>query len=533
MENANDVRVVFIIGPPLSGKTTLAKQICARDSRYDFFSPRNWLERALDTPNSMLAQYIDNNYNYQGLDPIVTEAARNHVFQALQMCRNIVIDGFPRTQFQVQHLADVACRQPFVILRITNIDGNAAFVRYMNHRYRATEETDDTDGTDELKMLGVMKERHDVWNRYYQQIENENVVKSNMNNVLCVGDDAANPQFELSVALPTSDQSPAMTMPVVNPPMQRDGVVTEPQRVCLLTYIIELLCSDNDSNPHAVITKNIRFPGCHPISLQHQHFSQVFESKHPYLISRKIDGVRYMMFIHVGFVWMIRRDLTVTRYNNEPLESLTSWEGSLFDVEMLESNKCIVIDCVRSKYRNVSMQPVLHRLHSIFTLVTHVLPALFTGGIEFQQYFHLADLRCAMMLPIDDERRFDGIVFTPQKLPYRYGKDMNAFKWKGAGDNTVDLRYYKQTGRLWVCNSDAVDCEDYGVLENNDISLQDRCILECQLVSRASDGTKIWKAVLCRTDKKDPNTKWVADRIVQSIAENITCNDLISQQCVR
>ena len=282
-----------------------------------------------------------------------------------------------------------------------------------------------------------------------------------------------------------------------------------------------------------------RMPCAHPISLERTHIPNL--TQHPYLVSIKYDGTRYLVLVRAGRVWMMGRNLVVWRGRWD--DALLDWENTLVDVELVRSANgamaCVVIDALAVRGRNLIHEPVLSRLASVRRFVGGVLGTHFPGGATAQRYYDIADMRCALRLT---RARVgypsDGMVFTPASLPYRHGRDMNMFKWKPAEMNSVDLRY--NGGRLYVSDdNERVDEIDFGGLVEDETVpdwLYDGAVVECRgVVLYAPPDEKLnqWRPLKARDDKSEPNAQWVAKRVILSIRENITEPELVRLPRVR
>lgn len=163
------------------------------------------------------------------------------------------------------------------------------------------------------------------------------------------------------------------------------------------------------------------------MSLQREHFQQL--QQHRYLVSRKLDGDRTQLLIHRGRLWILLRNFQVFR--SHWFQEFLRWESTLLDSEWIQtSSSSCVIDCLVCRGDPRTMQyPILRRLHECRRLLPLISRLILNGGsVHVQRYYALQDLRFLMQSKPLDDSATDGIVFTPQSLPYHPGRDNDMFK---------------------------------------------------------------------------------------------------------
>jgi len=138
----------------------------------------------------------------------------------------------------------------------------------------------------------------------------------------------------------------------------------------------------------------------------------------------------------------------------------------------------------------------------------------------------------------------DGLVFTSPTLPYKAGRDKSLFKWKEASKNTVDLLYSTTSGdgtlhvRNTTATATAADATTTMPLlavgrllcRSPDETYPENAILECLA---AVEDCSLWMCVRHRTDRSEPNADWVYRRVLESLRENITLEELCNLPGVR
>jgi hypothetical protein len=267
-----------------------------------------------------------------------------------------------------------------------------------------------------------------------------------------------------------------------------------------------------------------RFVGSHPVSLQRRHFAQLTE--HNYVVSRKMNGERALLLVMNGRFWMVLRNFVVwrSRWDAYLQQQKELW---LLDAEWIEATKtfCIIDVCSQE----VAHLPILRRLHTLAeNPLLSVLSKCFNNcRVYVQRYFAFADFR---MIEKPQTEEMDGYIFTPQALPYRYGRDSNMFKAKELKNNSADLQV-DGAGRLYVKDTEKGVLEPVGQLVNFDpAAMPVNSILECIPVDETAQR---WLAQKLRSDKLEPNEAWVYKRVVESIRENITFQEVADLEGVR
>lgn len=475
--------VVFLIGPPGSGKTTLATAI-AEQHTHIYISPGEWL-RSLRDDKSELGVYIRNNYNYESLAPLVTETVHHEVGMAIQQQRRIVVEGFPRTVSQAQALPEICRNTPFIIISLTNLAIHTCFAR-SSIRDQSTNYND-------------IRFRVKVWEKMYS------VMKKHIDGWIV--------EVDASMDAPMVEQlaNEIVTYTGVVKPVYDNGPVDSPMKLATCFETAVVITQALQWSEATRLRR--RFPGTHPASLERKHIAHI--RQYPYVASIKADGVRYLMLISNGRLWFLERSLRV--YYKQWSQSLNDYHGTLLDVEII-GETCMILDVLAVAGINVMKEGILQRIKYGYSVLDTIRP-FFTHGVTVQRYCNIADLQI-LMKSTPASRRTDGIVFTPKSLPYRHGMDRNLFKWKPAERNTIDFLF--RDGCLWVSNDDGNGYIQYGNLENAEGYIQDD-IMECLMV-----GDLLFRAQKRRTDKKEPNAFWVAERIAKSIKDDVKLEEIIS-----
>lgn len=132
----------------------------------------------------------------------------------------------------------------------------------------------------------------------------------------------------------------------------------------------------------------------------------------------------------------------------------------------------------------------------------------------------------------------DGLIFTPVADPYQAGTCERLLKWKPSELNTVDFKL--------SIDRDRPAEEQYALLvgtrggEHRRFALHrpdkaldslDGQIVECRCVPHAEGGggAPTWQFVRVRADKIMANNERVVEKIISSIRDNVTSEELIAR----
>lgn len=132
----------------------------------------------------------------------------------------------------------------------------------------------------------------------------------------------------------------------------------------------------------------------------------------------------------------------------------------------------------------------------------------------------------------------DGLIFTPVVDPYQAGTCERLLKWKPSELNTVDFK-------LCIDHDQSSEEERYALLvgtrggehrhfafhrPDKALDSLDGRIIECRCVPHAEEGAPpTWQFVRVRADKIMANNERVVDKIINSIRDNVTSEELIAR----
>ena len=272
-----------------------------------------------------------------------------------------------------------------------------------------------------------------------------------------------------------------------------------------------------------------QFCGTHPVSLDRVNYDSLI--RHPYAISAKVDGTRYFVLVKDSTLYFINRACGV--WAGPKNASLQRFEGSLLDCEITAGEgypTLMVIDTLAMFGECKRGQHLRRRIDACRPLVRFLQSATAKAhfSVVFQRYIDLHRPDATKLVndanPSDPKNTIDGFVFTPLKMPYIMGRCYHLLKWKPNEKNTVDLLFEKP---------DQVYCTDehhqrhlVGTVSGVPKEVHPNAILECHLGTEYTDEHPTWLFGRVRTDKDTPNVQWVLDRIIKTMQDNITKQDV-------
>ncbi len=223
--------------------------------------------------------------------------------------------------------------------------------------------------------------------------------------------------------------------------------------------------------------------------------------------------------------------------------SLQRFEGSLLDCEITADSTAaprgsfqpsgyptlMVIDMLAMFGECKRGQHLRRRIDACRSLVRFLQSAAAKAhfSVVFQRYLDLHRSDAIHLVnhanPSDPTNTIDGFVFTPLKMPYIMGRCYHLLKWKPNEKNTVDLLF--ETNRVY-CTDEHQQRHLVGTVSGVPKEVSQNAILECHMGTNYTDEHPTWRFGRVRTDKDTPNVQWVLDRIVKTVQDNITKQDV-------
>lgn len=334
---------------------------------------------------------------------------------------------------------------------------------------------------------------------------------------------------------------------------------------------------------------NLSFPGSQPVSFASRHLLEL--QKEDYYVCEKTDGLRCLMYFARGdpesgtpeIHYLIDRknDYRYVPGLHFPLPDDDTFQqfhvDTLVDGELVKDTyddgstqlKYLVFDCMVLDGQSLMHRTLDKRLAYFKEKVLKPYNALYKRYPEEKQHrvFAVEDKSTQFSYGIEMMFREiipkvkkihgnDGLIFTCRSTPYKIGTDEHILKWKPPADNTIDFRMRLE---FLLLEPDSED-ESEGVLEpfpdydsmpvfhlfvlynSGDYRLfgemhvtqpeweglkalqkpLDDTIVECY-----QDGQGQWRYLRLRDDKNDANHISTVEKVLESIQDRVTDEDLI------
>ena len=304
-----------------------------------------------------------------------------------------------------------------------------------------------------------------------------------------------------------------------------------------------------------------QFPGSHPVSLNRDNL-QLLRQRY-YYATWKADGTRYMMLITMDGCYLIDRSFNFRRVQMRfPCRSTNDGLGekthhfTLLDGEMVidtlpdsqkQERRYLIYDMMainqvsiieRPFYERWKMlekeviEPRNHERHHIYQsrnpYYRYDLEPFRVRRKDFWLLSTVTKLLKEFIKRLSHEA--DGLIFQGWDDPYIPRTHEGLLKWKYAYLNSVDflfevdgdreLLFLNERGKKKLLEGNRVEFTD-----GSDPSLYSGKIIECSW-----DFDKLeWKYMRIRTDKSTPNEFNTYRKVLRSIRDNITEEDLLNE----
>lgn len=128
----------------------------------------------------------------------------------------------------------------------------------------------------------------------------------------------------------------------------------------------------------------------------------------------------------------------------------------------------------------------------------------------------------------------DGLIFTPVNDPYLAGTCHRLLKWKPSEMNSIDFMIVvddekKKKGELHIATN-GVPHYYCDFDPASDEGLKDEADLDGKIAEFRYAGPGLWKFMRFRADKTLPNDVKTVQKVLQSIQDNITRDDLLQRE---
>ncbi|KAB8204620.1 mRNA capping enzyme, catalytic domain-containing protein [Aspergillus parasiticus] len=334
---------------------------------------------------------------------------------------------------------------------------------------------------------------------------------------------------------------------------------------------------------------NLNFPGAQPVSFSNKHLLEL--QRQDYYVCEKTDGIRCLMYFARGdpdseapeIHYLIDRknDYRYVPGLHFPLPNDESFQSyhvdTLVDGELVNDTyedgtqqlKYLVFDCLVLDGQSLMHRTLDKRLAYFKEKVLKPYNALYQRFPEEKQHrvFAVEDKSTQFSYGIEMMFREiipkvkkihgnDGLIFTCRSTPYRIGTDEHILKWKPPAENTIDFRMrlefpvlepdtddeaegisepytdydampifhlfvmlnsneYRHFAEMFVTPSEWEELKALG------LPLDDT-IVEC-----SKDEHNRWRYHRLRDDKADANHISTVEKVLESIQDRVTEEDLI------
>lgn len=301
-----------------------------------------------------------------------------------------------------------------------------------------------------------------------------------------------------------------------------------------------------------------QFPGTQPVSFDRTHLDAI--TREEYLVCEKTDGIRVLLYMHQSATVLVNRKLEVRtipltapnpRANGFPhvdsvLDCELVWDVDASGVQTLA---LYVFDMLVCQGKMLLREPLTKRLG--YADQTFVRP-LNASQVAATQSFvvHLKEMcRTQHVMHVLGRLPWlphanDGLIFTPVNRPYCSGTDRRLLKWKPGYLNTADFILVPEEGfyAIHVTSRGVrtpygyirLDADHLASIHAAGVRVTDLVVIECCWDARRSADTPhgvahgSWKFMRVRTDKTTPNDENVVRKIVQSIQDTVSGEDLVA-----
>ncbi|KAK9454704.1 mRNA capping enzyme, catalytic domain-containing protein [Dipodascopsis uninucleata] len=324
--------------------------------------------------------------------------------------------------------------------------------------------------------------------------------------------------------------------------------------------------------------KNTNFPGAQPVSFNKSHIKENLE-KEDYFVCEKSDGIRCLMFLtqegenEATYLIDRKNDYYYVQGLHFPLQDNVQrfHTDCIVDGELVLDDlgngktvmKFLVFDSLIIDGKLLTERTLDKRLGYFRELVYKPYAQLCKNYPEEVEFFpfqiDFKDMEYSYALPkLWNEvipklkHGCDGLIFTSRLTPYIFGTDEKILKWKPAEENSIDFRLtlhfpiytdpedeansfidydaqpttilsvwcgdktYKPYGELYL------DEEEWNKLKALQEPLDER-VVECVFDNKKN----VWRYLRFRDDKLTPNHISVVEKIVVSVKDGVTKEELL------
>ncbi|KAI1971410.1 Dcp1p-Dcp2p decapping enzyme complex alpha subunit [Ophidiomyces ophidiicola] len=341
---------------------------------------------------------------------------------------------------------------------------------------------------------------------------------------------------------------------------------------------------------HLLGRNSLSFPGAQPVSFSSQHLTEL--QRRDYYVCEKTDGIRCLMYFARGdpdsetpeIHYLIDRknDYRYVRGLHFPLPGDDTFQkfhvDTLIDGELVndvyedgtEQLKFYVFDCLVLDGMSLMHRTLDKRLAYFKEKVLRPYNAMYKKFPEEKQHRAFAVEDKSTQFSYGIEMMFrdiipkvkkihgnDGLIFTCRSTPYKIGTDEHILKWKPPEENSIDFRMRLEFPMVDPDSEDEADgltetfpdydsiptCHLFVLYRQNDyrhfgtMHLEESEWEDLKGLGKPLDDTIVecyrdesgrWRFLRFRDDKNDANHISTVEKVMESIQDRVTEEDLIA-----
>ncbi|KAJ5195259.1 mRNA capping enzyme catalytic domain-containing protein [Penicillium cinerascens] len=334
---------------------------------------------------------------------------------------------------------------------------------------------------------------------------------------------------------------------------------------------------------------NLNFPGAQPVSFSSKHLTEL--QKEDYYVCEKTDGIRCLMYFARGDPESENPEIhyLIDRKNEYrfvpglhfPLPDDDTFQSfhvdTLVDGELVNDTypdgtqqlKFLVFDCLVLDGQSLMHRTLDKRLAYFKVKVLEPYRAMYRKFPEEKahrpfvvedkstQFSYGIEMMFREIIPkVKKIHGNDGLIFTCRSTPYRIGTDEHILKWKPPSENTVDFRMrlefpvlepdtddeaegisapYPDYDAIPICHLfvmlNAGEYRHFGEMHITPAEWESlkalRVPLDDSIVECSKDEQGHWRYHRLRDDKMDANHISTVEKVLESIEDRVTEDDLI------
>lgn len=357
-----------------------------------------------------------------------------------------------------------------------------------------------------------------------------------------------------------------------------DDEAEEPPPIAHDDVIGEAICNDEVSAMQEKIMTwvmgpagygKVFFPGSQPVSLARSNLGMLQARRDEYMVTWKADGTRYMLLLCHWGCYIIDRSFRIRRVQmrcptklhkgmkatkNQALHHFTLLDGEMVVDDHPETGikrrRYLVYDLLVLQGTSTVKWPFQKRLSAASTEVVEARdtdraaahqPHFYDKeafSIRLKGFYHMTEVEKVLALIPTLAHESDGLIFQPAQDGYKPATCEELLKWKFASMNSVDFLLKRPKAheplKLHLMHPSGKDKpplmkpldEDFVLPEGSDVSEFANRVIECTWEPDVGEKGA-WKYMRHRLDKETPNAFRVYQKVMQSIEDNITAEDVV------